>query len=143
MFTIGLEFSIKHLNDIRNKVFIFGSAQIILTFIPVFLISFYLFGIDKNSSLIIAMAISMSSTAIVLKTFNETGEINKKYGQNVIGILIMQDIAVIPILILIGVLGTDTNTVSIILETIIDVIILLACIFVTGKYLLELFLRKS
>jgi len=46
-------------------------------------------GIEQKMSIVISLAIALSSTAIVLKTFNENGEINKRHGQRALGILIM------------------------------------------------------
>jgi len=143
MFTIGLEFSIEHLKKMKNEVFITGTLQIILTASIVYLISFYLLGIEQKVSFIMALAISLSSTAIVLKTFNESGEINKRYGQRSLGILIMQDIAVIPILLTIGFMTTTTNeSLSSVIGTMLfDAIVLLALLFVIGKYMLNPFFR--
>ena len=143
MFTIGLEFSFKHLKEMKYEVFIVGSLQIIITSVIVFLVSFYLFQLDKNTALVIAMAVAMSSTAIVLKTFNETGEINKQYGKNALGILIMQDIAVIPILIIVGVLSSAESSLGgIVTKIIVGVIILMVALYVVGKYLLEPFFTQ-
>jgi len=112
MFTIGLEFSISHLKKMKNEVFLAGSLQIVLTALTVYLLGYYLFGVDQQVAFIISLAIALSSTAIVLKTFNETGEINKRYGQRSLGILIMQDIAVIPILLVIGFLSNNDSDIS-------------------------------
>jgi len=102
MFTIGLEFSIDHLKKMKYEVFVLGFLQVAITGIAVLFITDVILGFDAKLSVVTAMAISLSSTAIVLKTFNESGEINKKYGKNSLGILIMQDIAVIPILLIIS-----------------------------------------
>jgi CPA2 family monovalent cation:H+ antiporter-2 len=142
MFTIGLEFSLAHLKKMRIEVFITGSLQIIVTTIFVFLISKFIIGLDTQTSLIIGTALSLSSTAIVLKTFNETKEINKPYGRRVLGILIMQDIAVIPILLMISFFSMtgEGSLVLTIGKTIIAACILLALLYFSGKYLLEPFL---
>jgi len=143
MFTIGLEFSVKHLKEMKYEVFVVGSLQILITIFLIFIVSFYLFGLDKYSALIISMAVAMSSTAIVLKIFNETGEINKQYGRNALGILIMQDIAVIPILIIIGVISSqDSSLENVATEIIFGVVILLVSLYVIGKYLLEPFFTQ-
>lgn len=93
------------------------------------------FSFDKKVSLIIALAISLSSTAIVLKTFNETGEINRRYGQRSLGILIMQDIAVIPILLIIGFMSNSNDKIStILINMFISGAILLLLSWVIGKY---------
>ncbi len=143
MFTIGLEFSIEHLKKMKKEVFFTGSLQILVTSTFVFLLSHFVLGIDVKSSLVIGAALSLSSTAIVLKTFNETKEITKPYGRRVLGILIMQDIAVIPILLMISffTMGDENSVTFMILETIGAAIILLSLLFVSGKYLLEPFLN--
>jgi CPA2 family monovalent cation:H+ antiporter-2 len=80
----------------------------------------------------------------VLKTFNETGEISRRYGQRSLGILIMQDIAVIPILLIIGFMSNqDTQDISAVLfEMFISAAVLLALLWVFGKYLLEPFFNQ-
>ena len=142
MFTIGLEFSIEHLKKMKREVFLTGSLQIIVTTIFVFLITHFIIGLDIKSSMIIGAALSLSSTAIVLKTFNETKEINKPHGRRVLGILIMQDIAVIPILLMISffTMNEEASVLFMISETIIAALILLILLYVAGKYLLEPFL---
>ncbi len=143
MFTIGLEFSIQQLKRMRYEVFVTGSLQILITTAIVFSLSYSLFGIDQKVSLIIALAIALSSTAIVLKTFNETGEINRRYGQRALGILIMQDIAVIPILLLIGFMSNSDKEVStVIIKMLISAVILLAAMWSIGRYLLEPFFKE-
>ena len=143
MFTIGLEFSLNHLKKMKREVFFTGSLQIIITALFVFLISRFVLGFDTSTSLIIGTALSLSSTAIVLKTFNETKEINKPYGRRVLGILIMQDIAVIPILLMISFFSMtgEGSLVFTIGKTILAAIVLLALLYFSGKYLLEPFLR--
>ena len=143
MFTIGLEFSIEHLKKMRYEVFIAGSFQIIFTSFVVYLMGYYIFKIDQQTSFIISLAIALSSTAIVLKTFNESGEIAKRYGQRTLGILIMQDIAVIPILLIIGFMSnSDGDISSILLEMLISAVILLVILWFAGKYLLEPFFTQ-
>lgn len=143
MFTIGLEFSIEHLKKMKHEVFITGTLQILITATIVYGISHYILRIEQNISFIMALAISLSSTAIVLKTFNESGEINKRYGQRSLGILIMQDIAVIPILLAIGFMTTASNESisSVLSEMLLEGIILLALLFLIGKYMLNPFFR--
>ena len=141
MFTIGLEFSIEHLKRMRKEVFFTGSLQIVVTTAFVITICMYVFNFDFKTSLIIGAALSLSSTAIVLKTYNENNEIKKRHGQRVLGILIMQDIAVIPILLMISLFASDDgkSVSSLILETTIAAVVLLALLYVAGKYLLEPF----
>lgn len=143
MFTIGLEFSIKHLKSMKYEVFVVGSLQILLTTCTLFFVAFYIFHLDKGAALIVSMAMAMSSTAIILKSFNESGEIGKKYGKNALGILIMQDIAVIPILLLIGVMSSaQSNIEEIVLNVLAGIVILMGVLYIVGKYLLEPFFNQ-
>lgn len=143
MFTIGLEFSLNHLKKMKREVFFTGTLQIVITATFVFIISKFVLGFETQSSLIIGMALSLSSTAIVLKTFNETKEINKPHGRRVLGILIMQDIAVIPILLMISFFSmTDEGSLGFTIgKTILAAIVLLSLLYFSGKYLLEPFLQ--
>ena len=141
MFTIGLEFSINHLNRMKKEVFLYGGLQVVVTAVFFTAIAHYGFAIELKSAIIIALALSLSSTAIVLKLLNESGEINKVYGRRVLGVLLFQDIAVIPILLMITIFSTTGSSVSeLLIETFIDAIILLIGLFVAGKYLLKPFL---
>lgn len=141
MFTIGLEFSIEHLKRMKKEVFFTGSLQIAVTTIFVFMICQTILGFDFKTSLIIGAALSLSSTAIVLKTYNETNDIKKRHGQRVLGILIMQDIAVIPILLMISFFaaGDEQSALSLIIDTTIAALVLIALLYIVGKYLLEPF----
>ncbi|HEX5710462.1 MAG TPA: cation:proton antiporter [Sulfuricurvum sp.] len=143
MFTIGLEFSLAHLKRMRNEVFVTGTLQIVITSSLVYVLGYYVLGLDQNSAFIISLVISLSSTAIVLKLLNESGEINRRHGQRSLGILIMQDIAVIPILLIIGFMSNSTDNISsVLMNMLISAVLLLGFLWVVGKYLLEPFLTQ-
>ena len=141
MFTIGLEFSFASLMRMKKEVFVTGSLQIGVTAIFVYLICYYILGFDFQTSVVIGFALALSSTAIVLKTFNETREIMKPYGRRVLGILIMQDIAVIPILLMISTFSMtgDDTVMDVILNTTLAAFALIALLFIFGRFLLEPF----
>jgi len=141
MFTIGLEFSMKHLIKMKKEVFLYGMSQVVFTGIFFTLIGHYFFDIALKSAIIIGLALALSSTAIVLKVLNESGEIKKVYGRKVLGVLLFQDIAVIPILLMITIFSTQNQTISSLLtQTLIDATILLIGLYLFGRYLLEPFL---
>lgn len=143
MFTIGLEFSIAHLKRMKHEVFVTGSLQITITSSIIYLFSYYVLHFDQNTALILSLVLSLSSTAIVLKLLNESGEINRRHGQRSLGILIMQDIAVIPILLIIGFMSSSTNDISSVLQNMsISAIVLLGTLWIFGKYILEPFLTQ-
>ncbi len=138
MFTIGLEFSIHHLVKMRKEVFLYGGFQVGLSMIVFYLIGYYYFDMEVKASIITASALALSSTAIVLKILNSNREINKEYGRRSLGILIFQDIMVIPILLMISIFSTENVSLgSVLIETFVDALILFAILWAFGKFILD------
>ncbi len=143
MFTVGLEFSMQKLFKIKNKVFVNWMLQFTVTSVFIYLISYFLFWIWAKSSVLIAFWLSLSSTAIVLKTLKETKEIWKLYWQESLGILLFQDLAVIPIILLIWLFASSESSLSyLLLETLWSWIILISLLIVFWKYLFTPFFNK-
>tara|TARA_B100000035_G_scaffold24868_2_gene19513 strand:+ start:1739 stop:3664 length:1926 start_codon:yes stop_codon:yes gene_type:complete len=133
MFSIGLEFSLPKLNSMRGILFGLGGAQVLITLATTFFVS-RLFGLDLAMAFVIGSALTMSSTAIVSKILIERIDLNSRHGRLSIGILLFQDIAVIPILILLPALSTsaiDINTLFI--PIILKIAVLLSILFWLGK----------
>ncbi len=138
MFTIGLEFSLHHLRQMKKEVFVFGGLQVLVVSSVFGFISNHFFGIDVKTSIILGAALSLSSTAIVLKILNETGDIHRPYGRNSVGILIFQDLAVIPILIMITIFTDKSASLEdLVLDTIVSGAIVLAILYFMGRFTLE------
>ncbi len=143
MFTIWLEFSLDHLKKMKKNVFLYWSLQFFTIATVFYLISFFLFKLTGIESIIIALWLSLSSTAIVLKILNENWNINKHYWNRSLGILIFQDLMVIPILLLITVFSTkDTNISTLLWETLISAVLLLIILWILWRYFLDYFLYK-
>lgn len=143
MFTIGLEFSIRHLMEMKKEVFLFGGLQVVLSILTFFLLAHYVFSLDVKPSIVISAALSLSSTAIVLKILNSNRDINKEYGRRSLGILIFQDIMVIPILLMITIFSIDDVSIGTLLwKTAIDALILFIVLWAFGKFILEPFLKE-
>lgn len=143
MFTIWLEFSLKHLLKMKEYVFIYWWLQFLITSVIFYLVSHYLFWIDWKTSVIIASWLSLSSTAIVLKILNDNKEINKRYWQKALWILLFQDLAVIPILLLISIFSQkNINLGHLIFETIWSSILLIIILWFVWKYILDIFLER-
>ena len=100
LFTIGIEFSLDRFSKMKKSVLIGGSIQVILTFIIFYLIALQ-WGLSTNESIFIGLLVSLSSTAIVLKILQERGEMDSLTGRTAFGILIFQDIAVVPMVLLV------------------------------------------
>lgn len=141
MFSIGLEFSLPKLLTMKRIVFGFGTAQVIVSIILVMAIVWML-GLDWRIGLVLGGALAMSSTAIVIKMLAERAELNSIHGRQVIGILLFQDLAVIPLLIIIPALATevdsDTNDFSLMLAiAILKIITVLTFILFLGHKLMR------
>ncbi len=108
MFSIGLEFSLPQLYAMRGTVFGLGSAQVLAS-MAYTIAAVMLLGADWRAALIIGGAMAMSSTAIASKMLVERVELNSRHGRLSIGVLLFQDIAVVPLLILIPALATTTG----------------------------------
>ncbi len=142
MFTIGLEFSIRHLKAMRREVFLFGGLQMVVTGNLFGAFAHQVLGLELKSSIIIGFSLALSSTAIVLKMLTERNEIHSGYGRVVLGILLLQDIAVIPILLMLSIFTAPERSLSdMLLWTTIGAAALLIVIFVLGRWVLEPFLE--
>ena len=115
MFTIGLEFSVNHLKRMKKEVFVYGALQVILSGILFTVLGSLFFDLEIKSAIVVGFALALSSTAIVLKVLNENNQIHSGYGRTTLGILLFQDLAVIPILLMVSFFSSETESVSILL----------------------------
>ncbi|NWF75522.1 MAG: cation:proton antiporter [Nitrospirae bacterium] len=106
LFTIGIEFSMTKLFKIKKAVIGGGGTQVLLTILISAFIT-YLAIRDVNKSIFFGFLYALSSTAIVLKLLAEKGEIDSPHGQTMVGILIFQDLCIVPLMMLIPVLSGD------------------------------------
>ena len=133
MFSIGLEFSLPKLYGMRKTLFGLGGAQVLITLSVAMLIG-WLAGLSLPTAFVIGGALTMSSTAIVSKILLERVDLNSRHGRLSIGILLFQDLAVIPILVLIPALGLQSgNLTNILILSLIKTAILLFILFKFGK----------
>ena len=133
MFSIGLEFSLPKLYAMRKTLFGLGGAQVLITLCVTMLLS-WLAGFSLAAAFIVGGALTMSSTAIVSKILIERVDLNSRHGRLSIGILLFQDLAVIPILVLIPALGAQTGNLSTVLGmSFLKSAVLLFILFKFGK----------
>ncbi len=104
LFTIGLEISLQRLIQMKRMLIIAGGLQVGLTILITGLF-FYLIGIPLNQSIFFGMLLSLSSTAIVLKLLDEKKEAEAPHGRIAVGMLIFQDIAIVPMILFVPLLG--------------------------------------
>ncbi len=116
MFVIGLEFNLPKLRSMRRHVFGLGLLQVVMTIVlatggSLFLASMAptLWGMPWQTALALSGVIAMSSTAIVVKLLSERLELDSEHGTRVMGVLLFQDLAVVPLLVLIPALGASPD----------------------------------
>ena len=117
MFVIGLEFNLPKLKSMQRLVFGLGFSQVALTMLAAVLGNVALawgmsllgrqWGLGWQSAVALGGALAMSSTAIVVKLMAERLELESEYGRRVMGVLLFQDLAVVPLLVLIPALGSS------------------------------------
>jgi len=100
MFTIGLELSPARLKAMRGHVFGLGGLQVVLSAVAITTIA-YALGFSREGSLVIGLALALSSTAVVMRLLMERDALARPVGQRAFGILLFQDMAVVPILLVI------------------------------------------
>ncbi|MEK6714082.1 MAG: cation:proton antiporter, partial [Nitrospirota bacterium] len=134
MFTIGLEFSLKNLLRLRRSVFGGGLLQIFLTIaVVVFLISFF-FQHSLNIAIFEGFLVSLSSTAIVMKILQERSEIYSPHGRMSLGMLIFQDLCVVPFMLLIPVLAGNGGGIQDITVTILRAFLVIGIVLFAANW---------
>lgn len=137
LFTLGLEFSLPRLMAMRHLVLAVGSLQVGISLF-IFMIASLFFGLSLESAFVVGSILALSSTAIVIRQLSETGAMKRKSGQLSVAILLFQDVAVVPLLIIIPMLALDGDSSMILALTIAifkGVVVVTLLLFV-GKWLL-------
>jgi CPA2 family monovalent cation:H+ antiporter-2 len=111
LFIIGMEFSLKSLAAIKNKVLIGGSVQVGLSILATLGLAYWS-GFSVGAAIFLGFLISLSSTAIVLKLLQERNEVNSPHGKTALAILIFQDIIVVPMMLVTPIIAGQGGDVS-------------------------------
>ena len=156
MFSIGLEFSLPKLKSMRRIVFGLGLAQVIATVGAVmagaYVVHSFLPGrlnVSLAAAFALGGALAMSSTAIVLKLLAERLELETEHGKRIVGVLLFQDLAVVPLLVIVPALATGSENIGAALGiAFLKAAVLLAVLLMGGKWLMRRWLylvarRKS
>ncbi|MEI7841819.1 MAG: monovalent cation:proton antiporter-2 (CPA2) family protein [Gallionellaceae bacterium] len=137
MFSIGLEFSLARLRSMQRIVFGLGTAQVALTMLLVMVSSLF-FDLDWREGLALGGVLAMSSTAIVSKMLVERAELNTSHGHKIMGVLLFQDLAVVPLIIIIPAIGSNPAEMgATIAYAMLKAIILLSILLIFGQRLLR------
>ncbi|NIV75629.1 MAG: potassium transporter [Gammaproteobacteria bacterium] len=138
LFTIGLEFSLPRLLHMRHALLGLGGAQVLLTALITSVIG-VLLGMSVEGAVAVGAVVAMSSTAIVTKQLSDQHELHTRHGRNAIGILLLQDLAVVPLLIVVASFtGADDQPLSmVLLWALLKGIVALAVILGLGRWALR------
>jgi CPA2 family monovalent cation:H+ antiporter-2 len=159
MFVIGLEFNLPKLQSMKKLVFGLGLSQVVLTILAAlagnailgwaFALAGMRVGLEWQSAIALGSALAMSSTAIVVKLMADRLELESEHGRRVMGVLLFQDLAVVPLLVLIPALGSSPEALlGALAIALLKAIALLAVLLVGGKRVMRWWLtlvvrRKS
>ena len=143
LFTVGLEFSFPQLIAMRWKVLGFGGAQVLITSLACGLTAWWL-GTAWQAAVVVGGALALSSTAIVIRQLTEQAEVHTRHGRNVVGVLLFQDLAVVPLLILIPLLaqGDEGGLPAVLSVALLKGVAVFAVIALMGRWALRPLFRE-
>jgi monovalent cation:proton antiporter-2 (CPA2) family protein len=142
LFLIGLELSPERLLTMRRLVFGLGGAQVLLSLLAIAGAAM-LMGFEERDALVLGLALSLSSTAIVIQIFSDDRRLGSQAGRTSFAILLMQDLAIIPMLMLLGILAQPSsgNLVTSISLALLQAAAAAAVIVLIGRYALRPILK--
>ncbi|MBL8707631.1 MAG: cation:proton antiporter [Rhodospirillaceae bacterium] len=142
LFAIGLELPMERLKTMRFYVFGLGGAQVVVTSLVIGLIA-YALGLNAPEAILVGGALALSSTATVLKLLTDRGEAAARFGRIAVAILLFQDLAVVPMLALVPLMGDHGGSVWLILGlALLKAVVALGIITVAGRYLIRPLFRQ-
>lgn len=136
LFTIGLELSFKEMLRMKKYVFVVGSLQVALTILFSFFIYLAL-GFKLQHSLFFGMLISISSTSIILTLLSQRNELDAPHGKIAVGVAVFQDLAVVPMVLLLPLLSaTEKSSVQSIIIQLLVAFGSVVFVFIAAKFLM-------
>jgi monovalent cation:proton antiporter-2 (CPA2) family protein len=142
LFLIGMEMKPAFLWRIKSLVFGLGSLQILSSATILILLSHFMFALSWPAAIIIGLALSLSSTAFVLQILTQKKSLNTDLGKSSVAILLMQDLAVVPLLALIPLLSEQNSASQSLGFAVLQSLLILTVIIIIGRYLLNPILHK-
>ncbi|MEI6275921.1 MAG: cation:proton antiporter [Prolixibacteraceae bacterium] len=142
LFMIGMEFSLNHLFKIRRRVFLGGFLQLTLTTLVTTILT-HAYDLNWKASIFIGFLTALSSTAVVLKILQDRSEITSNYGRTVLGILIFQDVILVPLMLFTPFLsGGPIDYQGQLLLLALKSLIIIGCVYVGNRWLMPRLLHQ-
>jgi len=145
LFFVGMEVSIPRLME-RWRIAVIGTAVQIAISVVVCLGLVWIFHLPANLGILFGFMVSLSSTAVVLKELQDSGEMDEPFGQNAIGVLLVQDMAIVPMMILLSLIGDNEIHASELIKQAVGGVVLLSVVIYlmkTGMLHIPGFLKGS
>jgi len=143
LFTIGIEFSLKNLVRLKRAFLLGGSTQVIFSIAIILLIG-HLLGFNVKQSIFVGFLFALSSTAIVLKSLQESAQLDSPFGSNSLAILIFQDLVIVPMILIVPYLAEyGNNNWSDLIEFFTKLFIFASIMYVAAKWLVPFVLKKA
>ena len=143
LFVIGIELKPSRLWLMRRHVFGLGTAQVVLTGLLLAVAAMFLFGISLRSAVLVGPALALSSTAFVLQILSEQKALGSAYGRASLSVLLLQDLAVVPLLALVPLLTASPMSVSRDIGlALLESLAILALVVAAGRYVLHPLLHR-
>lgn len=138
LFIIGLELSFKRLVTMRRLVFGLGTLQVAISAAIIGLIA-SLWGVRPGASVLIGLSLALSSTAVVIEVLSRKNRLNTTTGRTSFAILLLQDLAVVPLLFLVTILGPDNqgSLLGGLLQAFVQAVLVIAAIVIVGTAILR------
>jgi len=140
LFTVGIEFSLKKLRLMRRPLSS-GGIQVLLTVSAAAAFS-YLFTGSIGESVFIGFLAALSSTAIILKVLTDTGEIDTPHGRMMLGVLIFQDLCVVPMMLLVSMLSEGSINMEEITLRMFRAVVIITVVLVSSRWLIPYLLKQ-
>lgn len=141
LFTIGIEVSLSNLIRLKKAVTVGGGVQMGLT-VALSAVAAYSVAGNVNNSLFFGFLVALSSTAIVVKMLGERGEIDSPHGRVMVGILIFQDLCVVPLMLLVPVLSGESITIMDVAVRIGKALLIIAAVLLSARWVVPALLHQ-
>jgi monovalent cation:proton antiporter-2 (CPA2) family protein len=141
LFLIGIELKPSRLWVMRRSVFGLGTAQVVVTGLVLTSIAMQ-FGLAGTTAIIIGFGLALSSTAFGLQILTERGELNSTYGRTALSILLLQDLAIVPLLMLVSFLANELVPMHVAQFVVLEALLVILLVILAGRYLLNPLLHQ-
>lgn len=143
LFVIGLELSPRRLWTMRRALFGIGSLQVGLSAVVLGLLAYWLFGQSKSAAIVLGLGLALSSTAFGLQVLAERKDLGRPHGRLAVAILLFQDIAAIPLIAVVPLLGGDVSTADEGAWPVLAVVLGIGVLIIFGRYLLTPVFKRT